>query len=92
MECPLPVLLTCEKGLVEARYPSLPNLMKAKKKPVETIGSGDLQGFGELDGPRSEMLSLTPPAARGACHIVEGEPAEMAKELVRLLREEAKVI
>ena len=31
---PLPVLLTCEKGLVEPRYPSLPNLMKAKKKQV----------------------------------------------------------
>ena len=92
MECPLPVLLTCEKGLVEPRYPSLPNLMKAKKKPIETIGSGDLQGFGELGGPRSELLSLTPPPARGACRIVEGEPAEMAKELVRLLREEAKVI
>ena len=92
MECPLPVLLTCEKGLVEPRYPSLPNLMKAKKKPVETISSGDLQGFGELGGPRSEVLSLTPPAARGACQIVEGEPAEMARELVRLLREEANVI
>ncbi len=92
MQCPLPVLLTCEKGLVEPRYPSLPNLMKAKKKPVERIGSADLQGFGEIDPPRSELLSLTPPAARGACRIVDGEPQEMARELVRLLREEAKVI
>ncbi len=92
MECPLPVLLTCEKGLVEPRYPSLPNLMKAKKKPVETLSSADLQGFADLIGPRSEMVSLAPPPARGACHFVEGEPQEMARELVRLLREEAKVI
>ena len=92
METPLPVLLTCEKGLAEPRYPSLPNLMKAKKKPVETIGHGDLQGFADLDPPRSELISLSRPPARGACQLVEGEPQEMARELVRLLREEAKVI
>jgi electron transfer flavoprotein beta subunit len=92
MECSLPLLMTCEKGLVEPRYPSLPNLMKAKKKPVETITSGDLTGFAELDAARTEILSLEPPPARQACNVVEGEPDEMAREIVRLLREEAKVI
>ncbi len=88
----LPLLITCEKGLVEPRYPSLPNLMKAKKKPVETLSAADLGGVTELTGPRSELIGLQPPAARGACHFVAGEPPEMARELVRLLREEAKVI
>ncbi len=92
VECPLPILLTCEKGLVEPRYPSLPNLMKAKKKPVETINRGALHGFANIDSPGSELLSLTPPPVRGACQFVEGEPQEMARELVRLLREDAKVI
>ncbi len=92
MECALPLLLTCEKGLVEPRYPSLPNLMKAKKKPVETLTRGDLAGFDDADAGRSEILSMEPPPARQACQLVEGEPEEMARELVRLLREEAKVI
>jgi electron transfer flavoprotein beta subunit len=92
MDCALPLLLTCEKGLVEPRYPSLPNLMKAKKKPVETLTSGDLKGFADADAGRSEILCLEPPPARQACQMVDGEPEEMARELVRLLREDAKVI
>lgn len=91
MECPLPVLLTCEKGLAEPRYPSLPNLMKAKKKPLDVITAATLAGSGGIR-PRSEILALRPPAARGGCKFIEGQPPAMARELVRLLREEAKVI
>jgi electron transfer flavoprotein beta subunit len=91
VECDLPALLTCEKGLVEPRYPSLPNLMKAKKKPVAQLALGDL---GDVSPATAGFAfeSIAPPAPRPPCHIVKGEPAEMAKELVRLLREEAKVI
>ena len=92
MEMPMPALFTCEKGLVEPRYPSLPNLMKAKKKPVEVITSGDLDGYSGIGGARSEVMSLTPPPQRATCKFVEGEPEEMAAELVKLLREEAKVV
>lgn len=91
VECALPALLTCEKGLVEPRYPSLPNLMKAKKKPVEKLTLADLEGVGQAT-PGVEFVSIAPPPPRPACKIVEGEPEEMAKELVRLLREEAKVV
>lgn len=90
VECPLPVLLTCEKGLCEPRYPSLPNLMKAKKKPVQAL-TADEVGLGDVR-PRSELVALSPPPARSACHIIDGEPEDMARELVRLLREEAKVV
>lgn len=91
VETGLPALLTCEKGLVEPRYPSLPNIMKAKKKPVETVEAKDLPGMADAV-PAATFVGLSPPPAREACTIIEGTPEEMAKELVRVLREEAKVI
>lgn len=91
VEGSLPVLLTIEKGLVEPRYPSLPNLMKAKKKPLAVLMGGDLA----LDAgrkPAAEFVALMEPPPRPACKFLEGEPEQMAKELVRLLRDEAKVL
>lgn len=91
VEGELPVLLTIEKGLVEARYPSLPNLMKAKKKPVKVLTAADIPGEeAATAGTLLEALEMPPP--RPDCRFIEGEPEQMAKELVRLLREEAKVI
>ncbi len=90
VECELPALLTIEKGLVEPRYPSLPNLMKAKKKPVAEFTSADIAVEDTATGTVFE--SISPPPPKPACKLVEGEPEEMAKELVKLLREEAKVI
>ena len=91
VECRLPALITCEKGLVEPRYPSLPNLMKAKKKPVEKLALADLEGVSGAT-PGVSFVSIAPPPPKPPCKMVEGEPEEMAKELVRLLREEAKVV
>lgn len=91
VECDLPALLTIEKGLVEARYPSLPNLMKAKKKPVAVLTSKDLPGE-DASQAGTKFVSLAPPPPRPPCKFIDGEPPQMAKELVRLLREEAKVI
>lgn len=91
VEGSLPVLLTIEKGLVEPRYPSLPNLMKAKKKPLTVRTSAELTVPTDLQASLVfESLSAQPP--RPDCKFVEGEPPQMAKELVRLLREEAKAI
>lgn len=82
--CTLPAVLTCDKGLNTPRLPSLKGIMAAKKKPLEvkpvTLPAGSLTSLG---------LSL--PADRKAGRIV-GEGAEAVPELVRLLREEAKVI
>lgn len=91
IECTLPALLTIEKGLVEPRYPSLPNLMKAKKKPVQVLTSADIPGEDAAEAG-TDFLSIAPPPPKPPCKYVEGEPAEVAKELVRLLREEAKVL
>jgi electron transfer flavoprotein beta subunit len=91
VDAPMPLLLTCEKGLVEPRYPALPKLIQAKKKPLETVAVADLPGLGALAGGTT-LVKLSPPPPRPSCTLIDGEPAEMARELVRRLREEAKVI
>ncbi len=90
----MPALLTCEKGLCEMRYPSLPNLMKAKKKPVEVLTAGEVGDLAQATGAvgGTALHSFEPPPERPPGKIIDGEPEEAAKELVRLLREEAKVI
>lgn len=91
VECDLPALLTLEKGFVEPRYPSLPNLMKAKKKPVKVLTSADLSGDESIK-ESVQFVSIAPPPPRPECKFIGGEPEEMAKELARALREEAKVV
>ena len=87
----LPAVITCQKGLNEPRLPSLPNIMKAGMKPQETVSCADL-GI-EAPAAHTTIASFTPPAPRAACRIVENDdPAAAAKELARLLRDEAKVI
>ena len=90
----LPALLTCDKGLCEMRYPSLPNLMKAKKKPVRVVKAADVPGFAELVGAVGGTVPHTfqPPPERPPGKLIGGGPEQAARELVRLLREEAKVV
>jgi electron transfer flavoprotein beta subunit len=94
VELPLPALVTCDKGLCEMRYPSLPNLMKAKKKPVKSLKAADIAGFGDAVGRLggTALHSFQPPPERPPGKLIAGEPEQAAKELVRLLREEAKVV
>ncbi len=94
VEVPLPAVLTCDKGLCEMRYPSLPNLMKAKKKPVKTMSAGDVPDCGTIVGQvgGTTLHSFAPPPERPPGKLIDGEPEEAAKELVRLLREEAKAL
>ena len=86
VEFPLPAVLTADKGLNEPRYPALKGIMAAKKKPLEVkpvqLGAG---------GGGIEIVALTPPPQRKDGKIV-GEGAGAVPELVRLLREEAKVL
>lgn len=109
VEVPLPALITCERGLNEPRYASLPGIMKAKKKPVKevTIDNINLEALGltkEALGPagaRFRVTKLEVPQIQRRLRILKGkqqdmvkgdEVAEAVRELVRLLREEAKVI
>jgi electron transfer flavoprotein beta subunit len=81
---PIPAVLTTDKGLNEPRYPALKGIMAAKKKPLEVkpvqLGAGGI-----------EVLAMTPPPQRKDGRIV-GEGPDAIPELVRLLREEAKVL
>jgi len=84
VDFPLPAVLTADKGLNEPRYPALKGIMAAKKKPLEV--KPVQPGTGTL-----EIVALIPPPERKEGKIV-GEGAGAVGELVRLLREEAKVL
>lgn len=90
LEVSLPALFTAQQGLNEPRYPSLPGIMKAKKKPFRRCSIADL-GLTETDvAPRvvRETVFLPPPRAAG--RLLAGEPREQVAELVRLLKLELK--
>lgn len=90
IEAALPAWVAAQKGLNEPRYASLPNIMKAKKKEVKTLKLADV-GASESDQKiRYRIFQLPPPKQAGKK--IAGDPATQAKELVRLLHEEAKVI
>ncbi len=94
VEVRLPALITAEKGLCEMRYPSLPNLMKAKKKPVQVLKASDVPGFGEIAATTGGMRlhHFEPPPERPPGKVLKGEPEQVVPELVRLLRQEAKAL
>jgi electron transfer flavoprotein beta subunit len=93
VETSLPAIISCEKGLNEPRYASLPGIMKAKKKEIRKKTLADL-GFNGLPGEvRSTIVRWVPLPKSTGCKMIQAEEArDVAKELVRLLREEAKVI
>lgn len=92
VEVRLPALFTAQQGLNEPRYPSLPGIMKAKKKPFERVGLEEL-GLTEADlAPRATRERLSLPPERKAGQVLKGDPAELAARLVGLLRSEAKVL
>ena len=89
---PLPAVVTAQKGLNEPRYETLKGIMAAKKKDVPAITLEEL-GLGPDDlASRVEITGLDVPPQRQAGKILQGDPAETSRELVRLLRGEAKVI
>jgi electron transfer flavoprotein beta subunit len=97
VESPIPCVLTAQKGLNEPRYASLKGIMAAKKKTIAERPAKESEAK-----CRVRSLELPPPPK--PCHFVPGgdpkssadgaaaDPADAARELARLLREEAKVI
>ncbi|OZM57916.1 electron transfer flavoprotein subunit beta [Lottiidibacillus patelloidae] len=92
IETSLPLLVTAQQGLNDPRYPSLPGIMKAKKKPLDEYEIDDLDVDEDDVEPKTKTLEVFLPAARGAGKVLEGETEDQVKELVSLLRTEAKVI
>jgi electron transfer flavoprotein beta subunit len=95
VEMSLPALITCEKGLNEPRYASLPGIMKAKKKEIKKVGLADLPLKAEsigAPGSKAKVVRYHNLPERAPVKMIGGDVATQAKELARLLREEAKVV
>jgi len=84
IEVNMPAIVTCDLRLNEPRYASLPNIMKAKKKPIEQINAADL---GVDTKPRIDQIKVEEPPKRKA-----GIKVASVEELVQKLKNEAKVI
>ena len=84
IEVSIPSIVTCDLRLNEPRYASLPNIMKAKKKPLEQIDASEL---GVDIKPRIEQIKVEEPPKRKA-----GIKVANVSELVQKLKNEAKVI
>jgi electron transfer flavoprotein beta subunit len=84
----LPTVVTCQLGLNIPRYPTLPNIMKAKKKETLTFAVGNVL--------KEEKLVATdlvyPPQSKGKGTVLEGDVREMADRLARILREKTTVV
>jgi electron transfer flavoprotein beta subunit len=95
VEVRLPAVISCDKGLNEPRYASLPGIMKAKKKEIKKVTLADAglpaDRVGSA-GSATKIVGYAVSPERPACRMLSGEPADMARELVRALREDSKVI
>lgn len=90
IEMSLPCVIGCGKGLNKPTYPTLPAIIKARKKEVRQI---ELQALNiEKPAGSVEILELKPAVETREPKEVKGSPDEIADELVRILREEAKII
>ena len=83
---PLPALLTIQSGINQLRYATLKGIMAAKKKDIKKVAMPpDLR-------PSQTIVSLDVPTRAKQTHMISGSAGEAAKELARLLREEARVL
>jgi len=92
IDTPLPAVFTAQKGLNEPRYPTLRGMMLAGKKDIPTFGLADLGLNQEAVKPLTRVLRASLPPERKGGRIIDGTLPEAVHELVRALREEAKVI
>jgi electron transfer flavoprotein beta subunit len=92
IETSLPLLVTAQQGLNEPRYPSLPGIMKAKKKPLEELELNDLDLEEDDVEAKTKTIEIFLPPKKEAGKILQGELVDQVKELVSLLHTEAKVV
>lgn len=83
-----PVVLTCQLGLNVPRYPTLPNIMKAKKKELITIPSSELSNKESL----SHVVNFYYPEKSGSSIVLEGDVSELADKLIVILKEKTSVL
>jgi electron transfer flavoprotein beta subunit len=91
-ETSLPAVISAQKGLNEPRYASLKGIMAAKKKTIETKDAAAV-GLSAADlAAKTRVVALELPPARPAVRMIAGDADTQVKELLRVLREEAKVL
>ena len=83
----LPAVVTCQLGLNTPRYPTLPNIMKAKKKELLVVPVGDLLTETEL----TATDRMYPPAKKGGGIVIEGEVSAQVEQLLGILKEKTTV-
>ncbi len=83
---PLPALLTIQSGINQLRYATLKGIMAAKKKEIRAVAPA------APVAPRQRIVALSVPQRAKQTAMIGGSPAEAARELVRRLREEARVL
>lgn len=92
VEGSLPAVISAQKGLNEPRYPSIKGVMAARKKEIAVKDAAALNAKEKLSSKKVMLKELVFPPARTQGRKIEGDPEHQAKELVHLLRTEAKVI
>lgn len=92
VEVSLPAVFTAQKGLNVPRYPSMMGIMKAKKKEIKILTLADLGLSAAGLTAKTTVTKFSLPSSRTGGKKIAGEAADAAKELAKLLREEAKVI
>lgn len=84
----VPALVTCQLGLNTPRYPTLPNIMKAKKKELLEVPVAELLNA----EAKLQTVNLAPPEKKGQAQILEGEVAELVEKVVQILKEKTAVL
>jgi electron transfer flavoprotein beta subunit len=83
-----PAVVTCQLGLNIPRYPTLPNIMKAKKKEIAQIAVSDLL----KDEAVTTTTSFHPPAKKGGGIVLEGDVNELVDKVIGILKEKTAVL
>lgn len=93
IEAPLPLLLTCQKGLNEPRLPSLKGIMAAKKKEVRVLDAKAIDlDPASIGTKRVKIVDLSLPPERKKGIILQGSVEESVSQLVKILHDEVKVV
>lgn len=92
LEIPTPALFTFEKGVNTPRYPTLPNIMKAKKKEIKEVSLGDLGLDAGALASTLTIENMALPRQDRLNKILDGDTAERVSQLLSVLREEEKVL
>ena len=83
-----PALVTCQSGLNVPRYPTLPNIMKAKRKKITAIAVADLPSEAAL----ATTTSFHPPAKKQGGIVLEGDVGDLADKVIEILKDKTAVL